>query len=112
VAAGAGIRCLRAPQSMRVRGLRLRFELRRVALAAGRPSDVARSGVLPANGMTQAAIAETAKYRNEIISRASAMEYHRGSALCANPALHRVRLQEIAYERNGGLTDSPVCLAS
>lgn len=49
-AAAAGIRYPRTPQSVRVRRLRLRFELRRVAADASRASRVAGIGILRGTG--------------------------------------------------------------
>ena len=47
MASGAGIGWLGSPESVRMPGLRLRFELRGVAVAAGRASNVAGTGILP-----------------------------------------------------------------
>jgi hypothetical protein len=45
-----GIRRLRSPQSVRMRGVRLRFEPRWMAAIAGRTSDVVRTGILSGCG--------------------------------------------------------------
>jgi hypothetical protein len=50
VASGSRIRCLGPPQSMCMRGLRLRFKLRGVALPADLAAGISRSRVLAGNG--------------------------------------------------------------
>ncbi len=73
VASGARIRCLGPPQSMCMRGLRLRFELRGMALPADRAAGISRTRIRPATGMAHPAITSAARHRREIIGVALAV---------------------------------------